>query len=75
MIPIAIDGNLNFAGNGFAGANCKASIYVFIFLNLPMPTMKRGEHVPWYVMTMGGQANYDTPYWHGSVVTLDKRNL
>ncbi len=39
-----------------------------------MPTMKRGEHVRWYVMTMGGQANYHTPHWHGNVVTLDKHH-
>ena len=33
-----------------------------------------GEHVRWYVMTIGGQANYHTPYWHGNVVTLDKHH-
>jgi hephaestin len=74
MVPIDIDGNLNFAGSGFAGANYKASINGYVFGNLPMPTMKRGEHVRWYVMTMGGQANYHTPHWHGNVVTLDKHH-
>jgi hephaestin len=74
MVPIDVDGNLNFAGSGFAGANYKASINGFMFGNLPMPTMKRGERVRWYVMTMGGQANYHTPHWHGNVVTLDKHH-
>jgi FtsP/CotA-like multicopper oxidase with cupredoxin domain len=74
VVPIDIDGNLNFAGSGFAGANYKASINGYMFGNLPMPTMKRGEHVRWYVMTMGGQANYHTPHWHGNVVTLDKHH-
>ncbi len=74
MVPVDIDGNLNLAGNGFAGANFKASINGYMFGNLPMPTMKRGEHVRWYVMTMGGQANYHTPHWHGNVVTIDKHH-
>jgi manganese oxidase len=72
--PSDLEGNLNFAGTGFAAANFKASINGFIFGNLPMPTMKRGEHVRWYVMTMGGQANYHTPHWHGNVVTIDKHH-
>jgi FtsP/CotA-like multicopper oxidase with cupredoxin domain len=74
MTPIDVDGNLNFAGNGFAGANYKASINGYMFGNLPVPVMKRGEHVRWYVMTMGGQANYHTPHWHGNVVTVDKHH-
>jgi FtsP/CotA-like multicopper oxidase with cupredoxin domain len=74
FIPSDPEGNLNFAGSGFAAANFKASINGFIFGNLPMPTMKRGEHVRWYVMTMGGQANYHTPHWHGNVVTIDKHH-
>ena len=74
IVPIDVDGNLNFAGSGFAGANYKASINGYIFGNLPMPTMKRGEHVRWYVMTMGGQANYHTPHWHGNVLTMDKHH-
>jgi manganese oxidase len=73
-VPVDVDGNLNFAGSGFAGANYKASINGYIFGNLPMPTMKKGERVRWYVMTMGGQANYHTPHWHGNVVTMDKHH-
>lgn len=68
------EGNLNAAGVGFAAANFKASINGFMFGNLPMPTMKRGEKVRWYVMTMGGQGNIHTPHWHGNVVTVDKHH-
>ena len=69
-----LEGNLSFAATGFAAANYKASINGFIFGNLPMPTMRKGEHVRWYVMTMGGQVNYHTPHWHGNVVTIDKHH-
>jgi manganese oxidase len=74
FIPSDPEGNLNFAGQGFASANFKASINGYMFGNLPMPVMKRGEHVRWYVMTMGGQANLHTPHWHGNVVTVDKHH-
>jgi manganese oxidase len=74
FVPSDLEGNLNLAGSGFAAANFKASINGYMFGNLPMPTMKRGEHVRWYVMTMGGQVNYHTPHWHGNVVTVDKHH-
>jgi len=74
MAPADLEGNLDLAGSGFAAANYKASINGYIFGNLPMPTMKKGEHVRWYVMAMGGQVNYHTPHWHGNVVTLDKHH-
>ena len=74
MMIMDEDGNLDLAGQGFASANYKASINGYVFGNLPMPVMKRGEHVRWYVMTMGGQVNYHTPHWHGNVVTVDKHH-
>ena len=74
FIPSDLEGNLNFAGMGFAGSNFKATINGFMFGTLPMPVMKRGEHVRWYVMTMGGAPNFHTPHWHGNVVTVDKHH-
>jgi hephaestin len=72
FIPGDVDGNFNGAGRGFAAANFKASINGFMFGNMPMPVMKRGEHVRWYVMTLGGEVNIHTPHWHGNVVTVHK---
>ena len=66
-----VDGNFNGAGMGFAAANFKASINGYMFANMPMPTMKRGERVRWYVMTLGGEVNLHTPHWHGNVVTIN----
>src|SRR4029077_3888932 len=60
FVPMDLEGNFNLASVGFAAANFKASINGYIFGNLPMPTMKKGERVRWYVMTMGGQLNYHT---------------
>jgi manganese oxidase len=35
-----------------------------------MITMRKGEHVRWYVMTMGIGFNFHTPHWHGNVVSV-----
>ena len=60
FVPSDLEGNLNFGGMGFAAANFKASINGYLYGTLPIPVMKRGERVRWYVMTMGGGANFHT---------------
>ena len=39
-----------------------------MFANGPVMTMKKGERVRWYVVTLGEGANFHTPHWHGNVV-------
>ena len=39
-----------------------------MFANGPMMTMKKGERVRWYVVTIGEVSNVHTPHWHGNVV-------
>jgi FtsP/CotA-like multicopper oxidase with cupredoxin domain len=73
FIPSDVDGNFHGAGHGFAASNFKATVNGYTFGTMPMLTMKAGEHVRWYVMTIGGQANYHTPHWHGNVVTIQGR--
>jgi manganese oxidase len=74
FVPSDMEGNLNLGGSGFAGSNYKATINGYLFGTLPTPVMKRGEHVRWYVMTLGGGVNFHTPHWHGNVVTVDKHH-
>ena len=33
-----------------------------------MMTMKKGERVRWYVVTLGEGLNCSTPHWHGNTV-------
>lgn len=66
--PADLEGNLSGAGTGFAAANFKFSINGFIFGNTPMMTMKKGERVRWYLMSVGEFASIHTPHWHGNVV-------
>jgi manganese oxidase len=56
---------------GFSGANERLTINGMQYANLPMMTMKKGDHVRWYVITMGNGFNLHTPHWHGNVVLDD----
>jgi FtsP/CotA-like multicopper oxidase with cupredoxin domain len=44
-----------------------------MFGNTPVMTMKKGERVRWYVITLGEGVNFHTPHWHGNTV-LDNRH-
>jgi len=71
--PADADGNADLTlGSGFALVNHKATINGYIFGNNPPMQMHKGEHVRWYLMTMGDAFNFHTPHWHGNVVTVDK---
>ena len=58
------------ATTGFAATNIKWSINGFIYGNMPMMTMKIGDHVRWYVATLGDFNNGHTPHWHGNTVLI-----
>ena len=44
------------------------SINGFIFGNLPGLTMREGEKVRWYLLSMGNEQDLHTPHWHGKTV-------
>jgi manganese oxidase len=58
------------AAQGFASTNVKWSINGYIYGNMPMMVMKKGDHVRWYVATLGDFNNAHTPHWHGNTVTV-----
>jgi manganese oxidase len=65
--PTDGQGNFNLYGAGFVGVNFRSSMNGYMFANGPLMTMKKGERVRWYVVTIGeGQTH--TPHWHGNVV-------
>ena len=47
------------------------SINGFVFGNMPLPTMRVGEHVRWYVMTTMSDFDFHTPHWHGNTLLID----
>jgi manganese oxidase len=66
--PTDDQGNFSGAGSGFSAVNFKGTINGYIYGNGPLMTMKKGEHVRWYLITMGEGLNFHTPHWHGNVV-------
>ena len=68
FVPADLEGNLSAAGTGFAAANFKVSMNGYIFANMPMMIMKKGERVRWYLLALGEFASLHTPHWHGNVV-------
>ncbi len=69
--PLDPEGNGDLPlGTGFGTSNMKATINGYLFSNGPMMTMRKGEHVRWYVMTMGIGFNFHTPHWHGNLVSV-----
>ncbi len=73
--PGDLDGNFDLIGTGFAPSNIKSSINGYMFGNGPRMVMYKGEHVRWYVMTMGEGFNFHTPHWHGNVVEVRGKRL
>jgi FtsP/CotA-like multicopper oxidase with cupredoxin domain len=55
-------------GKGFADLNLRNSINGFMFGDMPTVSMRKGEHVRWYLLTLGDANNFHTPHWHGNTV-------
>ncbi len=66
-----VDGTSRYilTGSGFGDTTIKWSINGYIFGDMPKMTMKRGQHVRWYLITIGDGFNFHTPHWHGNAVT------
>ena len=47
------------------------SVNGYVYGNQPVLTLRRGERVRWYVMSMGTEVDLHTPHWHGNDVTVN----
>ncbi len=54
----------------FHESNLMHSINGYVFGSMPMPEMKVGEHVRWYLIGLGTEADLHTPHWHGNTVVV-----
>ena len=59
----------------FQESNLKHAMNGYVFGNMPMPTMKVGEHVRWYLLALGTETDLHTPHWHGNTVVVDGHRL
>jgi manganese oxidase len=48
--------------------NLRSTINGYMFGSMPMMTMKKGERVRWFLVTLGDATNFHTPHWHGNDV-------
>ena len=55
----------------FVESNLMHSINGYVFGNQPMLTLRKGERVRWYVMSMGTEVDLHTPHWHGNDVSVN----
>jgi FtsP/CotA-like multicopper oxidase with cupredoxin domain len=53
---------------GFIESNLMHSINGYVFGNMPLMKMKKGDKVRWYTMAMGTEVDLHTPHWHGNTV-------
>jgi len=58
------------SSDDFNESNLMHSINGYVFGNGPMVTVKQGQRVRWYVMSMGTEVDLHTPHWHGNTVTV-----
>jgi FtsP/CotA-like multicopper oxidase with cupredoxin domain len=54
----------------FQESNLMHSIDGYVYGNQPMPTIKVGQRVRWYSMSMGTEVDQHTPHWHGNTLTV-----
>jgi manganese oxidase len=54
----------------FVESNHKHTINGYLFGSMPMPVMKVGEYVRWYLLAFGTETDLHTPHWHGNTVTV-----
>jgi hephaestin len=57
-------------GTGFVPANFRSMINGYQFANGPLMQMTRGQHVRWYLLSLGEGINFHTPHWHGNTVLI-----
>jgi len=72
LVPKDDEGHFDFfLGHGIGPQNFRYSINGYQYANMPMMVMKKGEHVRWYLITLGEGFNFHTPHWHGNTVTVN----
>jgi len=70
-LPFDPDGRVDAVfGTGFIPANFRFTINGYQYADGPVMTMHRGDHVRWYLLSLGEGLNIHTPHWHGNTVLV-----
>lgn len=57
--------------DAFEESNLMHSINGYVYGNGPVPTMRKGQRVRWYTLTLGTEVDLHTPHWHGNTETTN----
>ena len=68
VVQRARTANSTIRDPGFPKATLFYSLNGFTYGNLPMLTMKKGEHVRWYLLSNSNEDDVHAPHWHGQTV-------
>lgn len=68
-VSVSFGFGLPQAGGGAFQFNTKETLNGFMYGNGPMPTMKVGDRVRWYLMA-GTGFEFHSPHWHGNTVEI-----
>jgi len=55
----------------YGGVNNFFSINGFVFGNMPLIDVHRGERTRWYIMSTMSDFDFHVPHWHGETVTIN----
>jgi hephaestin len=55
--------------DAFIESNKMHMINGYVYGNGPTLTLRRGQRVRWYVMSMGNEVDLHTPHWHANTLT------
>jgi manganese oxidase len=69
--PVDSEGDFSLNGQGFINANFRFTINGYSFGSGPKMVMKVGDHVRWYLATIGFGFNFHTAHWHGNTVLIN----
>jgi FtsP/CotA-like multicopper oxidase with cupredoxin domain len=61
-------GSVKKDDDDFVESNLKHGINGFLFGHVPGLTVRQGERVRWYVLSLGTEVDLHTPHWHGLTV-------
>ncbi|MBI2882820.1 MAG: multicopper oxidase domain-containing protein [Candidatus Methylomirabilis oxyfera] len=61
---------LRLGDEEFQESNLMHSVNGYVYGNLPGLTMKQGERVRWYLISIGTEVDLHTPHWHGQTALM-----
>lgn len=54
----------------FEESNLMHAINGYVYGNMPLPQVRQGELVRWYMMALGTEVDLHSPHWHGNTVLV-----